>query len=187
MCGWCGIGVFSMAIRVKSFERGIELSNEREKLGKRLLGFCDFFLLGFVIDLLLLFLLILDLWFVQKNFLLSGYVHFFFFIAFSCFYLLNFLGQFIKILERGANYINIKAKIKILFVILLVYFFQRLGGGGGMPIQPLSSFVIGYTFAIRYYIDIDYYYYYYYYICCWHGYKKFVKHLTGLFCIWFHV
>ena len=50
-----------MAIRVKSFERGIELSNEREKLGKRLLGFCDFFLLGFVIDLLLLFLLILDL------------------------------------------------------------------------------------------------------------------------------
>ena len=47
--------------RVESFEKGIELSNEREKLGKRLLGFCFFFLLGFVIDLLLLFLLIPDL------------------------------------------------------------------------------------------------------------------------------
>ena len=52
----------------------------------------------------------------------------FYFIDFSCFYLLNFLGQFIKILERGANYINFKAKIKILFVILLVFFFQKWGG-----------------------------------------------------------
>jgi len=30
----CGIGVVSMAIRVESFERSIELSSEREKLGK---------------------------------------------------------------------------------------------------------------------------------------------------------
>ena len=57
----CGIGVVSMAMRVESFERGRELSSEREKLGKILLGFCDFFLLGFVIDLLLLFLLRPDL------------------------------------------------------------------------------------------------------------------------------
>ena len=87
---------------------------------------------------------------------------FYYFIDFSCFYLLNFLGQFIKILERGANYINFKAKIKILFVILLVYFFSKVGGGGrggGDPPQPFSSSVIGYTFTIRYYIDIDYYYY----------------------------
>ena len=32
-----------MAIGVESFEKGIELSNEGEKLGKRLLGFCVFF------------------------------------------------------------------------------------------------------------------------------------------------
>ena len=50
-----------MAMRVESFERGRELSSEREKLGKILLGFCDFFLLGFVIDLLLLVLLRPDL------------------------------------------------------------------------------------------------------------------------------
>ena len=30
----CGIGVISMVIRVESFERGMELSSEREKLGK---------------------------------------------------------------------------------------------------------------------------------------------------------
>ena len=30
----CGIRVVSMAKRVESFERGIELSSEREKLGK---------------------------------------------------------------------------------------------------------------------------------------------------------
>ena len=48
----CGIGVVSVAIRVESFERGIELSSEREKLGK---SYWDFFLMvGFVIDLLLL-------------------------------------------------------------------------------------------------------------------------------------
>ena len=39
----CGIGVVSMAIRVQSLERGIELSSKREKLSKRLLGFHDFF------------------------------------------------------------------------------------------------------------------------------------------------
>ena len=43
-----------MTMKVKSIERGRELSSEREKLGKRLL-------LGFVIDLLLLFLLRLNL------------------------------------------------------------------------------------------------------------------------------
>ena len=30
----CGIGVVFMDMRVESFERGIELSSEREKLGK---------------------------------------------------------------------------------------------------------------------------------------------------------
>ena len=30
----CSIGVVFIATRVKSFERGIELSSEREKLGK---------------------------------------------------------------------------------------------------------------------------------------------------------
>ena len=30
----CGIGVVPMAMRVESFERGIKLSNENEKLGK---------------------------------------------------------------------------------------------------------------------------------------------------------
>ena len=49
-----------MAIRVESFERGIKLSSEREKLGKGYWVFVFFFLLGFVIDLLL-FLLRLDL------------------------------------------------------------------------------------------------------------------------------
>ena len=57
----CGIGVISMVMRVESFERGIELSSEREKLGKGYWVFVIFFLLGFVINLLLLFLLRLDL------------------------------------------------------------------------------------------------------------------------------
>ena len=35
----CGIGVVSIATRVESFERGIELLSEREKLGK---GYWDF-------------------------------------------------------------------------------------------------------------------------------------------------
>ena len=56
----CGIGVVFVAIGVKSFERGIKLSSEREKLGKSYWIFVIFFLLGFVIDLLLLFLLKLD-------------------------------------------------------------------------------------------------------------------------------
>ena len=38
-----GIGVVSMAIRVQSFERGIELSSEREKLGKGYWIFIIFF------------------------------------------------------------------------------------------------------------------------------------------------
>ena len=38
-----GIGVVSMAIRVQSFERGIELSSEREKLGKGYWIFMIFF------------------------------------------------------------------------------------------------------------------------------------------------
>ena len=49
-----------MAMRVESFERGIELTSEREKLSKDYWVFV-IFLLGFVIDLLLLFLLRLDL------------------------------------------------------------------------------------------------------------------------------
>ena len=40
-----------MAMRVDSFERDRELSSEREKLGKMLLGFCDFKFLGFVIEI----------------------------------------------------------------------------------------------------------------------------------------
>ena len=53
----------SIAIGVKSFENGIKLSSEREKLGKNYWVFVIFFFffwLGFVIDLLLLFLLRLD-------------------------------------------------------------------------------------------------------------------------------
>ena len=59
----CGIGVASMAIRVELFERDIELSSEMEKLSKGYWVFVIFFffLLGFVIDLLLLFLLRSDL------------------------------------------------------------------------------------------------------------------------------
>ena len=56
----CGIGVVSMAMRVELFKRGIELLSEREKLRKDYWVFV-IFLLGFVIDLLLLFLLRLDL------------------------------------------------------------------------------------------------------------------------------
>ena len=56
----CDIRVVSMVMRVESFERGIELSSEREKLSKDYWVFV-IFLLGFVIDLLLLFLLRLDL------------------------------------------------------------------------------------------------------------------------------
>ena len=56
----CGIGVVSMAMRVESFERDIELSSEKEKLGKCYWVFV-IFLLRFVIDLLLLFLLRPDL------------------------------------------------------------------------------------------------------------------------------
>ena len=154
------------------------LGDATQQLGPSLLILRRFFFLGVGLGL--------DMkWaWLAKSFGPTCTFLFLFFIDFSCFYLLNFLGQFIKILERGANYINFKAKIKILFVILLVYFFSKVGGGGGgMPPQPLSSSVIGYTFTIRYYIDIDYYYY----ICRWHRYKKFVKHLTGLLCIWFHV
>ena len=40
-------------MRVESFERGIELSSEREKLDKGYWIFMIFFSLGFVIDLLL--------------------------------------------------------------------------------------------------------------------------------------
>ena len=50
----CGIGVVSMAMRVESFEKGLELLSEREKLDKGYWIFMIFFLLGFVIDLLLL-------------------------------------------------------------------------------------------------------------------------------------
>ena len=59
----CGIGVVSMAIRVELFERDIELSSEMEKLsiGYWVFVIFFFFLLGFVIDLLLLFLLRSDL------------------------------------------------------------------------------------------------------------------------------
>ena len=39
----CGIGVVSMDMRVESFERGIELSSEREKLGKGYWGLMIFF------------------------------------------------------------------------------------------------------------------------------------------------
>ena len=56
----CGIEVVSMAMRVELFKRGIELLSEREKLSKDYWVFV-IFLLGFVIDLLLLFLLRLDL------------------------------------------------------------------------------------------------------------------------------
>ena len=53
----CDIRVVSMAMGVEPFERGIKLSSERVKLGKGYWVFVNFFLLGFVIDLLLLFLL----------------------------------------------------------------------------------------------------------------------------------
>ena len=56
----CGIEVVSMAMRVELFKRGIELLSEREKLSKDYWLFV-IFLLRFVIDLLLLFLLRLDL------------------------------------------------------------------------------------------------------------------------------
>ena len=56
----CGIGIVSMAMRVELFKRGIELLSEREKLSKDYWLFV-IFLLRFVIDLLLLFLLRLDL------------------------------------------------------------------------------------------------------------------------------
>ena len=39
----CGIGVVSMAMRVESFERDIELSSEREKLEKVYWVFVIFF------------------------------------------------------------------------------------------------------------------------------------------------
>ena len=39
----CGIGVVSMTMRVESFERGIELSSERKKLGKGYWVFVIFF------------------------------------------------------------------------------------------------------------------------------------------------
>ena len=39
----CGIEVVFMAMRVESFERGIELSSEREKLGKGYWVFVIFF------------------------------------------------------------------------------------------------------------------------------------------------
>ena len=49
-----------MTTRVESFERSIKLLSEREKLGKCYWVFV-IFLLGFVIDLLLFFLLRPDL------------------------------------------------------------------------------------------------------------------------------
>ena len=56
-----GIGVVYVAMGVESFERGIELLNENEKLRKGYWVFVIFFARIFVIDLLLLFLLRLDL------------------------------------------------------------------------------------------------------------------------------
>ena len=103
------------------------------------------FLPGFVIDLLLLLLLRLDLWFVQRLFSLSGYVHFF--IDFSCYLIVGFLGSICKILGEGAKYINFRAKIKIIFVNIYIYiyiyfFFSNVGGG--WPPQPLNSSVTEY-------------------------------------------
>ena len=121
----CGIGVVSIAIRVESFEKGIELSSEREKLDKGywvFLIFFFFFLLGFVIDLLLFFCLnqIYDL---SKDFLIIWICAFLFFIDFSCYLFIRFLGSVCKFFgEGGAKYINLRANIQT-----SIYFFQRLG------------------------------------------------------------
>ena len=86
-----------------------------------------FVLLGFVIDLLLLFLLRPDLWFVQRFLLLSGYVHFFF-IDFSCYLFVGFLGSIGKFFGEGGKYINLRARIKILFVNIHtdIFFFKGI-------------------------------------------------------------
>ena len=71
----------------------------------KVIGFLWFFLLGFVIDLLLLFLLRPNLWFVQKNFLLSGFEHFFLIVDFSCYLFVRFLGSVCKFFrEEGQVY-----------------------------------------------------------------------------------
>ena len=66
----CGIGVVSMTMRVESLESGIELSSEREKFGKGYWVFVNFFLVVFVIDWLLLFLLRPDFMICSKIFLI---------------------------------------------------------------------------------------------------------------------
>ena len=81
-----------------------------------------------------------------KIFLLFGYVHFFF-IDFSCYLFVGFLGSVCKFFGEGAKCINLRARIKILFVNIYtsIFFFKGWGGGGGVwghgPPQPFSSSV----------------------------------------------
>ena len=74
---------------------------------------------------------------------------FFFYIDFSCYLFVGFLGSICKFFwGGGAKYINFRAKIIIiiyyyyyyyLLIYKLVFFFQTVGGGGvggGGPITP---------------------------------------------------
>ena len=138
----CGIGVVSMAMRMELLGRGIELSSEREKLGKGYWIFmiffariCNWFVVinfaytGFMI--------------CQKIFLLSKYMHFFyrFFLLSICW--ISWVSLYI-FWGRGAKYINLRARIKILFVNIYTsnFFFQRLGGWGAGGVAPLCPWVV---------------------------------------------
>ena len=98
----CGIRVVSMTMRVESFERGIGLTSEREKLGK---GFWDFFLMvGFVIDLLLL----PNLRFIQR---FSYYLDMcIFFNRFSCYLFVGFLRSVCKFFGEGGQVYKFKSQ-----------------------------------------------------------------------------
>ena len=72
-----------------------------------------------------------------KNFLIIWVCAFFFLKIFLVIYLLDFLGQFVNFLGRGAKYINLRVRIKILFVNIHTSIFFSKGWGGCMePLNP---------------------------------------------------
>ena len=65
-----------------------------------------------------------------------------FFIDFSCYLFVGFLGSVCKFFgDEGAKYINLRARIKILFVNTHTsIFFSKVGGGGWLGLLHYTFF-----------------------------------------------
>ena len=74
---------------------------------------------------------------ICPNIFLIIQIYAFFFIDFSCYLFVRFLVSICKILGEGVKYINFRAKIKIIFVNIYIFF----QSWRGWPPQPLSSSV----------------------------------------------